>query len=568
MLAITDKEVYKGDTPGHEFHGNQYKTVVGLTGTRKGMTPQQKARVTTILRRAGEFHHGDAVGADAEAHAIAKGLGVPIVRHPPVDEKERAKLSGGKVLPKKEYLARNKDIVDSSDHVIATPSGTKELMRGSGTWSTIRYATKTGTKLTIVYPDGTVEKRNHPVSKMVLVLKGDVPGHDFHGNQWTEGTGSEQPASRKQTAKQVLSAHIAADHSRKPPAGATHAQLQAWHGEQHYRYNPNHVHAGVNLGAGARPAGWKTGEGVIKKGDVAGHDFHGNQYTGGLGGGDNTSLKEKLHQPESKKDVKDTYLNVKVRDGYDVTIPTATQKLIRQTWNGKFGGLRSKVTNIEGWTQDFNGTPTITVNGNVMKGNTVVGTFTRTINPDGDDPTEIHHDFLSLDPSVQGQGFADEFNQHAMTSYMENGVTHVSVNANIDVGGYTWAKQGFDWGTSPQPWDTVAGRLEGFSNYKPDEDEYPEWDQPTFQIKSRDDVPASVRTEARNAAKALLKQGLREQGATTVSSRPDSVPTPQDIAQIGIDHPYTGENGRTTWAGKDILLGSNWYGNLDLSTVK
>ena len=64
-------------------------------------------------------------------------------------------------------------------------------------------------------------------------------------------------------------------------------------------------------------------------------------------------------------------------------------------------------------------------------------------------------------------------------------------------------------------------------------------------------------------------KGLREQGATTVSSRPDSVLHSQWTSlRIGIDHPYTGENGRTTWAGKDILLGSNWYGNLDLSTVK
>ncbi|KKM09958.1 hypothetical protein LCGC14_1722330, partial [marine sediment metagenome] len=39
-------------------------------------------------------------------------------------------------------LARNKLMVARADFLIATPKTMKEVMRGSGTWATIRYARK------------------------------------------------------------------------------------------------------------------------------------------------------------------------------------------------------------------------------------------------------------------------------------------------------------------------------------------------------------------------------------------------------------------------------------------
>jgi hypothetical protein len=45
------------------------------------------------------------------------------------------------------------------------------------------------------------------------------------------------------------------------------AQLQAAHGESHHRYPStlDHYHAGINLGPGARPAGWRTGEAAMPR---------------------------------------------------------------------------------------------------------------------------------------------------------------------------------------------------------------------------------------------------------------------------------------------------------------
>ena len=42
------------------------------------------------------------------------------------------------------YLERNKNIVNAVDFIIAAPDGPEKVR--SGTWSTVRYAKKVGTK--------------------------------------------------------------------------------------------------------------------------------------------------------------------------------------------------------------------------------------------------------------------------------------------------------------------------------------------------------------------------------------------------------------------------------------
>lgn len=132
--------------------------IVGFTGTQHGMSRPQAATLAAGLRllfTAGdEFHHGDCVGADAEAHAIAAGIGFRIVVHPPTNPSKRAWCEGV-IRPAKPYLVRNHDIVDETDVLIATPRELTEELR-SGTWATIRYARKLMRKLCVVGPDGKV----------------------------------------------------------------------------------------------------------------------------------------------------------------------------------------------------------------------------------------------------------------------------------------------------------------------------------------------------------------------------------------------------------------------------
>lgn len=117
---------------------------VGFTGTRHGATPAQLDMLCRLLKELGatELHHGDCVGADAEAHQIAKTLGLDVIIHPgPEDNAALRAFCQGATLthePKK-HLERNRCIVECTDTLIGCPEEDAEQQYG-GTWYTIRYA--------------------------------------------------------------------------------------------------------------------------------------------------------------------------------------------------------------------------------------------------------------------------------------------------------------------------------------------------------------------------------------------------------------------------------------------
>ena len=131
--------------------------IIGFTGTQEGMTDNQHIQVQRLLhtRDITEAHHGDCIGADSQFHDICKEKKYKIIIHPPLKSYKRSFKNGDIILPKKDYLDRNKDIVDDSEIMIGTPKGSEELR--SGTWSTIRYAKRMKKELYIVYPNGDVE---------------------------------------------------------------------------------------------------------------------------------------------------------------------------------------------------------------------------------------------------------------------------------------------------------------------------------------------------------------------------------------------------------------------------
>ena len=130
--------------------------MVGFTGTRQGLTRDQRQALMELLEGAIEAHHGDCIGADAEFHQLALLAGVPIVIHPPEDNKQRAFCVGENVTMRrpKPYLVRNRDIVLAATIVAATPKESVEPKpgRGQGTWSTIRFARKIGRELRVIWP--------------------------------------------------------------------------------------------------------------------------------------------------------------------------------------------------------------------------------------------------------------------------------------------------------------------------------------------------------------------------------------------------------------------------------
>ncbi len=133
---------------------------LGFTGTQIGMIPEQKEMLAKFLRQ-GDWevlHHGDCVGADADAHAIALENNLMVTVHPPLDPKLRAFCTAGArvgILVARDYLVRNHAIVDACEELVATPKRTREELR-SGTWATVRYAVKAGKSVTLIWPDGAV----------------------------------------------------------------------------------------------------------------------------------------------------------------------------------------------------------------------------------------------------------------------------------------------------------------------------------------------------------------------------------------------------------------------------
>src|SRR5215510_8233723 len=123
---------------------------IGFTGTREGMTDEQKHLfrfhiVNQPLDMFGwnEFRHGDCVGADSDAHTIILDLRklVPfkMIGHPSDLGKYRAHREFDEINEVKPPLTRNWEIVKNIDVLIACPS-TAEEQRRSGTWTTVRYA--------------------------------------------------------------------------------------------------------------------------------------------------------------------------------------------------------------------------------------------------------------------------------------------------------------------------------------------------------------------------------------------------------------------------------------------
>lgn len=133
----------------------------GFTGTQRGMTPAQAEAVSDLLFMYysmgvyDQLHHGMCIGADAEAHKIAKEIGYWTVGHPPISIEKFANVDVDEIREMLPYLHRDWVIARESHHLLAAPAGFTEEVR-SGTWATIRYARKQNRRITYFWPDGTL----------------------------------------------------------------------------------------------------------------------------------------------------------------------------------------------------------------------------------------------------------------------------------------------------------------------------------------------------------------------------------------------------------------------------
>jgi hypothetical protein len=138
--------------------------ILGFSGTRFGMSIEQYNVLKTFLKNNDFrcFCHGDCLGADLEFHnlVLQEFIKCYLYIYPPKQKKLRAYMAyrfkffnSQQIIQYKEknYLERNRDIVNNSDFLIAAP---KSKIENGGTWYTINYAKTIGKSCMLIFPSG------------------------------------------------------------------------------------------------------------------------------------------------------------------------------------------------------------------------------------------------------------------------------------------------------------------------------------------------------------------------------------------------------------------------------
>ena len=154
------------------------------------------------------------------------------------------------------------------------------------------------------------------------------------------------------------------------------------------------------------------------------------------------------------------------------------------------------------------------------------GTFTRKIYTHTDGSLSAENYYLKVEPAYQGHGFASEFNRNLENWYIANGFSSVRVHADIDKGGYSWARDGFDWESNP----AHSAR--------------------TMIDRIRDEASRTNNTAAIDQLDDMAQK---------IDDLEDDIPTPFELSNIGW------EPGKSEWPGRQGMMNSDWYGVKNLN---
>lgn len=137
-----------------------------------------------------------------------------------------------------------------------------------------------------------------------------------------------------------------------------------------------------------------------------------------------------------------------------------------------------------------------------------------------------YHQSFVMEPDHQGHGISSRFLAASEQLYRKLGVEEIHLNANIDVGGYAWAKAGFDW----KDWPSAVAIQEQL-------------------LEKIEDVPFMQREQLKTMLYQFSKRNFDA----------GTVPTPYDFAMFGY------KPGAAKWTGKDLMLDTDWEGRKPLT---
>jgi len=176
-----------------------------------------------------------------------------------------------------------------------------------------------------------------------------------------------------------------------------------------------------------------------------------------------------------------------------------------------------------------------------------MGYWERAIHFPENEPAVVEYRSLDIYPSHQGKGLGRnviKFFDRAMKSW---GAENVKVEANCDVGGYAWAKSGYDWDPAmrfnqhetPDAWLTQD-----------------RWDRQQSLIRDSLQTEAEITGDPDGSISAMVERLKQPYNVETY-------PTPFEVADTGRAL-AKGLGKSQMWAGKRVMLDSSWLGTRKL----
>ncbi len=130
----------------------------------------------------------------------------------------------------------------------------------------------------------------------------------------------------------------------------------------------------------------------------------------------------------------------------------------------------------------------------------------------------ILHELFRIDAAHQNAGLAGDLADNVEAEYLQQGIKEIRLNANMDVGGYAWARQGYDFDSGKERKRML--------------------DQLSLKVKS-----------------GAQMKGLSEEEAKRLGEELKTLKYPWAIAAWDPLNEGPGKN-----LGKWLLLGADWYG--------
>lgn len=145
----------------------------------------------------------------------------------------------------------------------------------------------------------------------------------------------------------------------------------------------------------------------------------------------------------------------------------------------------------------------------------------------------VYHAYFQVDSSVQGGGMGKSAFKGLFQLYDKVGIKHVDVTANIDVGGYAWARYGF----APKNPRAIAQMVD------------------SYRQNTRDRLSESQKTHLETISRRL-HAGEAKAMWDLVDAKEPIILKSGRISMVN-DKPRT--------PAKSMLLGTNWSGRIDLT---